>query len=108
MSLESLLKEKLDPEDKLQKSYTARYEGKHGFLVMSKKKLLFAEEKGFMRKTYNVLLEIPYTKVRESTVEKNQLVFEASGKKYGITPEEVSPTTIQKSFKELAKSASSK
>jgi hypothetical protein len=66
--------------------------------LMSKKKLLFAEERGFMRKTYNVLLEIPYAKVSESAVEKNQLVFEASGKKYRITPEEVSPFTIPKSF----------
>jgi hypothetical protein len=87
MSLDLLFKDKFDPEDLVQKSYVARYEGKHGLFVMSKKKLLFVEEKGFMHKSYNLILEIPYNKIRENHIEnKSKLILtEVGGKKYSFT-----------------------
>jgi hypothetical protein len=87
MSLDSLLKDNFDPEDPVQKSYVARYNGKHGLFMMSKKKLLFVEEKGFMHKSHKLILEIPYKKIREKYLEnKNKLVLtEVEGKKYNFT-----------------------
>ena len=60
---------RLEPPDKVQKSYRVGYNGSQGFIVLTNRKLMVMEEKGFFRTSYNVVLEIPYTKVKEVAVE---------------------------------------
>jgi hypothetical protein len=87
MSLDLLLKDKLDSEDLPEKRYIARYNGKHGVFIMSKKKLLFVEEKGFMHKNYNFILEIPYKQIHKNYIEnkKKLVLIEGEGKEHNFT-----------------------
>ena len=64
----NMVKERLGSEDQMQKNYYANFERTAGFIVMSNKKLLFIEEKGFLHKTHNIILEIPYEKIREIAI----------------------------------------
>ena len=101
-----LAQNKLDRGDQIQKSYFVKFDGKKGYLMMSNKKLLFVEEKGSLRKTYSLVLEIPYKKVSEVTVERNQLVFgDGGGKNHNIKPIEVYASKIESNLKDLMESA---
>jgi DNA-directed RNA polymerase subunit RPC12/RpoP len=56
---------RLEKGDEVKRSFSGKFEGERGHLLMSKKKLLFVSEKGFINKEYNLLLEIPYDKIDE-------------------------------------------
>ena len=49
---EELVNEVIGPEDQIQKTYYANFQRTAGIFVISKKQLLFIEEKGFLTKTY--------------------------------------------------------
>ena len=78
-------KSRLDPDDQVQGSYATRYGGNFGFIVASKRKLLFVIEKGFIFKTVNVIIELPYKEIDEATTENSNLVItDVGGKKYNF------------------------
>ena len=56
---------KLGPSDIIQKTYMCTLDKKYGYLCLSKEKLLFVSSKGFLKKSYNVELNVPYTDLRE-------------------------------------------
>lgn len=56
---------KLDPSDRIQKTYSCSFDKKNGYLCLSNDKLLFVSSKGFLKKSYNVELDIPYTDLKE-------------------------------------------
>ena len=56
---------KLDPSDTIQKTYTCTLDKKYGYLCLSNEKLLFVSSKGFLKKSYNVELDVPYTDLKE-------------------------------------------
>jgi hypothetical protein len=58
-----LVKRQLEPKDEVQKSWSCSYNGKGGLLFLSKKKLIFVEEKGFLRKTYTMTVTISYEEI---------------------------------------------
>jgi len=70
-----LAKKKLDPKDRVQREYEVRFDGKTGWLVMSFRKLLFVEERGFLRKQYNLLLDLLYENIDNIALERDQLVI---------------------------------
>jgi len=101
-----LAKNRLDPGDQVQKSYFVRCDGKKGYIMMSNKKLFFVEENGFLHKSYNLDLEIPYEKVGEITFESGQLTLtDSEGRRRNITPIEVPILTMKSSLENLIKSA---
>jgi hypothetical protein len=53
----------LESGDEIQKSYPGKIDGKYGYLVMSNRKLQFVHEKGFLRKSYELILDLPYEKI---------------------------------------------
>lgn len=98
-----MAKKRLDPEDQVQKTWFGKIDGKGGILLLSNKKLLFVEEKGFMRTTYSLALEIPYEKIEKTTVEgRYQLAFtEVGGRRHNFTSSVVPISTIERSLKDL-------
>jgi hypothetical protein len=56
---------KLEPSDTIQKTYTCTLDKKNGYLCLSNEKLLFVSSKGFLKKSYNVELDVPYTDLKE-------------------------------------------
>ncbi len=71
MSREKIVEESLGPEDKTQKSYEGKLDGAYGIMSMSKRKLIFITEKGIFRKSYNLVLDLPYEKIKNLRTEGN-------------------------------------
>ena len=69
MSREKIVEESIGPEDKLQKSYAGKLDGAYGSISMSNKKLIFITEKGLLRKSYNLVLDLPYEKIKSFRTE---------------------------------------
>ncbi len=69
MSREKIVEESLGPEDKTQKSYEGKLDGAYGIMSMSKRKLIFITEKGIFRKSYNLVLDLPYEKIKSLRTE---------------------------------------
>ena len=83
MSREKIVEESLGPEDKTQKSYEGRLEGAYGIISLSKRKLIFITEKGIFRKSYNLVLDLPYEKIKSLRTEgKNSLIIETEDLKH--------------------------
>ena len=79
MSRQKIVEESLGPEDKTQKSYEARLEGAYGIISMSKRKLIFITEKGIFRKSYKLVLDLPYEKIKSLRTEgKYNLIIDDS------------------------------
>jgi len=53
----------IEKEDSLEKSYEGKIDGKTGYLLLSRRKLLFVREEGFFRKAYNLTLDLPYDEI---------------------------------------------
>ena len=94
-----LAKQKLDPKDRIQREYQVQFDGKTGWLVMSFRKLLFVEERGFLRKKYNLLLDLPYENIDNIALERNQLVItDSENRKHICTTEHVNISKINESL----------
>ncbi len=94
-----LAKQKLDPKDRVQRDYEVRFDGKTGWLVMSFRKLLFIKEKGFLRKKYDLRLDLPYENIDNIVLERNQLVItDSENIKHICTTEHVNISKINKSL----------
>ena len=87
MSREKIVEESLGPEDKTQKSYEARLDGDYGIISMSKRKLIFITEKGIFRKSYNLVLDLPYEKIKSLRTEGDyNLIIESEDLKHTFKP----------------------
>jgi len=90
MSREKIVEESLGSEDKTQRSYEGKLDGVFGIMSMSKRKLIFITEKGIFRKSYNLILDLPYEKIKSIRTEKKynliietedlEHTFESSGR----------------------------
>ena len=85
-TLEKVVEESLGLEDKVQKSYEARLDGAYGIIFMSKRKLLFITEKGRSLKRYDLVLDLPYEKIKSLRTERDYtlIVEDVLGLKYAF------------------------
>ncbi|RJS88377.1 hypothetical protein CW700_07985 [Candidatus Bathyarchaeota archaeon] len=97
-----LARKTMDHEDEIQKSYYGSLDGMSGYLVLSNKKMIFVQEKGLLRKTYNLVLDVPYEKLgKVSPVSRYELaVIEADGEKHVFTTD-IPVQVIGESLKNL-------
>ena len=72
----------------------------------SKSRLMFVEEKGFLSKTYDVVLDLPYENVRERTsVDRYKLrITDSEGKEHEFVSS-IPVSTVDKALKELMEAA---
>ena len=102
MSREKIVEESLGHEDKIQKSYTGKLDGVHGIISMSKKKLLFISEKGLFRKSYNLLLDLPYEKIKSLRTEgKYNLIIETEDLKHTFESTDLKISIVEKALREI-------
>ena len=71
MSMEKVVEEALGLEDEVQRSFEARLGGVYGVISMSKRKLIFVTEKGIGLKSYNLVLDLPYEKIKSIRTERD-------------------------------------
>ena len=101
MSREKIVEESLGPEDKTQKSYEGKLDGAYGIISMSKRKLLFVSEKGIFRKSYNLVLDLPYEKIKSLRAEGNyNLIIETEDLKHTFIST-VRISSVEKALREL-------
>ncbi len=100
---------RLESPDKVQKSYRVGYNGSQGFIVLTNRKLMVVEEKGFFLTSYSVVLEIPYTKIKEVIVEGTHrlvIVNTEDRKQFFVSFGKVTASIIEEDFKDLIRVAS--
>ncbi len=101
MSREKIVEERLGPEDKTQKSYEGKLDGAYGIMSMSKRKLLFITEKGLFRKSYNLVLDLPYEKIKSLRTEGDyDLIIETEDLKHTFEST-LRISTVEKALREL-------
>ncbi|NQT08579.1 PH domain-containing protein [Candidatus Bathyarchaeota archaeon] len=101
MSREKIVEESLGPEDKTQKSYEGKLDGVYGIMFMSKRKLIFVTEKGLFRKSYNLVLDLPYEKIKSLRTEgKNSLIIETEDLKHTFEST-LRISTVEEALREL-------
>ena len=92
----------LKPGDEVQFTFNAAYDDQNGLVILSRKKLLFLNEKGFFQKKYDLLLEVPYDKVEEVRRIGNILTLLVGGKSHAFKSGYAS--AIEQSIKDLTES----
>lgn len=99
-------KERLEPGDEVQRSYTGHLDEKSGSLIGSNSKLIFVEEKGFLSKTFNVVLDLPYEKVKEFTpVDRYKLSITDTEGEHHEFVSDIHASTVDRTLKELIEAA---
>jgi len=102
MSREKIVEESLGPEDKTQKSYEGNLDGVFGIMSMSKRKLIFITEKGIFRKSYNLILDLPYEKIKSLRTErKYNLIIETDDLEHTFVSSGQHVPTIEEALREL-------
>ncbi len=102
MSREKIVEESFGPEDKIQKSYEGKLDGDYGILSMSKRKLIFITEKGIFRKSYNLILDLPYEKIKSLRTEgKYNLIIETEDLKHTFESPGLRVPSVEEALREL-------
>jgi len=103
MSRKKLVEESLGPEDKTQRSYEGSLDGVFGIMSMSKRKLIFITEKGIFRKSYNLVLDLPYEKIKSLRTEGDyDLIIETEDLKQTFKSE-LRVRIVEEALRELMK-----
>ena len=75
-----IVKGSLEAGDEMQYHWDVQYDKKNGYLVLSKKKVLFVEEHGLLHKTATLILDDPYKNISKTEIVRNQLeLIDADG-----------------------------
>jgi len=81
-----LAQKNLESGDDIEKTYSGNCDRKYGYLLMSKKKLLFISEEGLFSKKYNLVFDIPYDELKTNPKGHYELeVTDAEGKRHDLT-----------------------
>ncbi len=91
----------LEPGDEIQKSYPGHLDGERGYLIISNKRLMFQNVKGFLSKKYNITMNLPLESVSKVGVTEDKAIeIGTTDKKYIMNPDEVPTSIILKSITE--------
>ena len=91
----------LEPGDAIQKSYPGNLDGGRGYLIISNKRLMFQNVKGFLSKKYNITMNVPLESISKVDVTKgNDIEIGTTDKKYVVNTDEVPASIILKSITE--------
>ena len=102
MSREKIVEESFGPEDKIQKSYDGKLDGDYGILSMSKRKLIFITEKGLFRKSYNLVLDLPYEEIESIRTEGNyNLIIETEDLKHTFVSQGTREPSVEETLRGL-------
>jgi hypothetical protein len=95
----------LEKGDEIEKSYPAELQGQNGYILMSKKKLQFISEEGFLRKSYDLMIDLPYERIEDiSQGGKYELdIMDDEGKKHRFETGGLVASIPEKNLKELIK-----
>ena len=88
----------LEPGDAIQKSYPGHLDGGRGYLIISNKRLMFQNVKGFLSKKYDLTMNVPLENISKVDVKGRAIEIETLDKKYRLAPDEVPASIVVKSI----------
>jgi len=92
----------LDKDDSIVKNYPGNSDKKHGYLVLTKKKLVFVHERGLFSKTYEVVWDVPYSGLKEfKQSDKYKIELNGGDKSYVIETGELNPKIVLKAIQDV-------
>jgi hypothetical protein len=93
----------LEKGDKVERTYPARLEGRTGYMLLSGKKFQFVNEEGFLRKSYDLTLDLPYEQIDTVTLKEKYIleIMDKNGKKHDLQFSEIPATTPQQYLNDL-------
>jgi hypothetical protein len=91
----------LEPGDAIQKSFPGNLDGGRGYLIISNKRLMFQNVKGFLSKKYDITMNVPLGSISKVDVtEGNDIEIGTTDKKYVLKTDEVPANIVLKSITE--------
>ncbi|MFP3952325.1 MAG: hypothetical protein ACLFVP_09335 [Candidatus Bathyarchaeia archaeon] len=95
----------LEKGDEIEKTYPAELNDKYGYILMSNQKVQFISEEGFLRKSYDLMLDMSYEKIQDiKQGGKYELeITDKEGEKHRFKTRELVAAIPERELKELAK-----
>jgi hypothetical protein len=102
-----LASRRLEAGDAVKASWPGSYGGKSGYLVLSKMKILFLEERGIIRTTVQVLWEKPYREITEVETDRRgrMELTDNNGEKHTFTTSPDLAAIVDTTLEDLMKDA---
>ena len=98
----SVVKTVLDGDDSIVKNYPGKSENKTGYLVITKKKLVFVNEKGLFRKSYELVWDEPLNNVKElEQVDRYKIKLNDGDKTYEVETGELNSKIVLNAIEEV-------
>ncbi len=104
-----LAEKTLGSDDTIEKTYSCRFEKQNGYLCLGRQKMVFISVKGFLKKSYNVLLDAPYDEIDEVKLAgryKIEVVYK--GTTHSIETSDISAKILVEGIQDVIKSSSAK
>lgn len=99
----------LGTEDTVEKTYPCSLNKQYGYLCLGRKKLVFVSVKGFLRKSYDILLDKPYTEIDEvKLVGRYKFEIVDATTTYQLETSDISAKIVVEGIEEVVKSSPSK
>jgi hypothetical protein len=104
-----MAEEALGPEDTVEKTYPCSLNKQYGYLCLGRKKLVFVSVKGFLRKSYEILLKKPYNEIIEiKLVGRYKFEIVDSSNTYQLETSDISAKIVVEGIEEIVKSSPTK
>ncbi len=104
-----LAEETLGPDDTVERTYSCNFNKQYGYLCLGRKKMVFVNVKGFLRKSYKVLLDAPYPEVDEvKLVSRYNFEITYNGETHQLQTSDISAKIVVEAIKEVIKSSNVK
>ena len=92
----------LDKGDSPFKNYPGKSDDKFGYLVITKKKLVFVHEKGLFRKAYDLVWDVPLSDLKElKQIDKYKIKLNGGDKTREVETGELNPQIVLKAIEEV-------
>lgn len=99
-----MAEKQINDEDQILKNFSGTLDGERGHLFITNKKILFVHEEGFLRKSYDITLDLLYNEISKiSTVERYELdITDKEGKKHEFTTSDFPVVHVERFIEEAA------
>lgn len=90
--------------ERILRTFPGKLDGEGGYIVITDKKLFFVREEGFLRKSYDLTLDLPYDEISKvSIADRYELVLtDDEDRKHEFTTSELPVANVERSIEEAA------
>ena len=92
---------KLEAGENIIKSYPGSLDGKKGYILITNDRLLFENVKGFLSKSYDIVLDTPLNDIEDLNVQgRHKISFSLKGAKHTLDTDELPANIIKNNLQE--------